>query len=347
MACLGRYIEFVITEEEIPTDSSGSPSQHSDTVNLFTLMMATQRNNKKLPATFPELKPNHKIQLKNDILKWLEKNELGWSPDACEQQGNIFIKTLTETLWNLDGHAETLKNRGCGIPDMFEGFTGYNKPGKSKHRKRPHTNLEYQKIVELSQELFQLCGSSYLKRVEWKSVYESLLRLADNLRRYATYLQHQTVSSQATHAKKVLQADVDEWEVYQANIFIDSSTKRARYKLLHEALLHAQPYQPIFVNEYAPTDRRRRNEYVNKLVFPCKTIRYSYTGQQSHLHFVWKMNSADSETQRQQNNDNCKEKLKKEFPTFHTRAMKRDFIQHFGRATGVKSGILREAYRCS
>ncbi len=26
--------------------------------------------------------------------------------------------------------------------------------------------------------------------------------------------------------------------------------------------------------------------------------------------------------------------------------MKREFVQHFGRATGIKSGILREAYRC-
>lgn len=85
---------------------------------------------------------------------------------------------------------------------------------------------------------------------------------------------------------------------------------------------------------------------MNELVFPCKTTRYSYTGQQSHLHFVWKINLADSETQYQQNNDNCKENLKKDFPTFHTRAMRRDFIQHFGRATGVKSGILREAYWC-
>ena len=80
--------------------------------------MATQRNTKNLPPAFPENKPNRKIQLKNDILKWLERNELGWSTDACEQQGNKFINTLTETLWNLDGHAETLKSRGCGIPGV-------------------------------------------------------------------------------------------------------------------------------------------------------------------------------------------------------------------------------------
>ncbi len=55
--------------------------------------------------------------------------------DVHEQLGNIFIGTVAEILWKLDGHAETLKNRGCGIPAMFEGFTGYNQPSKSKHRK--------------------------------------------------------------------------------------------------------------------------------------------------------------------------------------------------------------------
>ena len=73
---------------------------------------------------------------------------------------------------------------------MFEGFTGYNVPDKSKHRKRSHTN-QYQKIVELSEGMFQICGSSYLKRGERKAVYESILRLVDNLRKYGTYLQSQ------------------------------------------------------------------------------------------------------------------------------------------------------------
>ena len=242
VSCLGQYIEFVITEETIPDDSSGSSSENSNIVNIFTLMMATQRNNKNLPPAFPENKPNRKIQLKNDILKWLERNELGWSTDACEQQGNKFINTLTETLWNLDGHAETLKSRGRGIPGMFEGFTGYNVPDKSKHRKRSHTNLEYQKIVELSQGMFQICGSSYLKRGEWKAVYESILRLADNLRKYGTYLQSQNISSQTAQARKVLRADVDEWEVYQANIFIESSTKRAPCMKLYVILNLISPY---------------------------------------------------------------------------------------------------------
>ena len=36
---------------------------------------------------------------------------------------------------------------------------------------------------------------------------------------------------------------------------------------------------------------------------------------------------------------------KKEFSVYHSRSMRKEFIQHLGRATGIKSGILREAYR--
>ena len=37
--------------------------------------------------------------------------------------------------------------------------------------------------------------------------------------------------------------------------------------------------------------------------------------------------------------------MEKEFPVFHSRAMKHDLIQSFGRATGCKSAFLRAAYR--
>ena len=40
-----------------------------------------------------------------------------------------------------------------------------------------------------------------------------------------------------------------------------------------------------------------------------------------------------------------REKLLKELPIYHTRAMRAEFISSFGRVTGVKSAVLREAYR--
>lgn len=345
VSCLGNCVEFVVTE--VVPDTLPEPTQAAkrNTVNPFNLMMAAQRSRRNLPQQYPVLKSNRKIDLKNDILKWLARNELGWARDSYEQQGQFFVETLASVLWSIDGHHDTLSDRGCGLPAAFDGFKNYRQPEKSKKRKRDHCNLEYRTITEHSQALFHLAGSSYMKRDEWKVVHESVLQLGDNLKRYAVYLDRQVDTSQAAHSRiKVFATDVDIWEIYPAKPFV-SPSKAARYRTLHQALLHSKPYEAIFLNGFAPADRRRRNEYVNELVFSCKTVRYTYTGLHSHLHFIWKLDPNDNESQRQQKNDNTKTALKSNFPVYHSRAMRKEFVQHFGRVTGVKSGILREAYR--
>ena len=170
-----------------------------------------------------------------------------------------------------------------------------------------------------------------------------MLRLADNLRKYSTYLDQHVALSQEAQARKTARTDVDEWRVYYPTNM--TPTKQAKYKSLHDALRHAEPYQPIFVTEFAPHDRRRRLEYLNGLVFPSKCVRYSYTALHNHLHFMWKLETKDDEGVRQQKNDRIRDNLKSQFPVYHSRAMRRDFISSFGRTTGVKSGILRKAYR--
>ena len=76
VGCLGNCIEFVVTIPDTPKAEAPQSVQHS-VVNPFNLMMAAQRNRKNLPGKqYPVLKPNRKIDLKNDILKWLERNEL-------------------------------------------------------------------------------------------------------------------------------------------------------------------------------------------------------------------------------------------------------------------------------
>ena len=172
---------------------------------------------------------------------------------------------------------------------------------------------------------FTCVAKAYMKKQTWKAVREALLRLADNLRKYSTYLEDRLDSSQEAHERKTARTDVDEWMVYPASGM--SPTKAARYKPLHDALQQPKPYEPIFINEYAPTDRRRRNDYLKELVFPCKTVRYTYTGASTFVHFIWKTDITDSETQIQQRNDDNKVKIKTELPVYHSRAMRRDFIQ--------------------
>ena len=83
---------------------------------------------------------------------------------------------------------------------MFEHFQGYNKPELRKKRKIDHTNLNGSEIQAHSVSLFTLAGNSYMKRKQWSAVHESVLRLADNLRKYASYLEQQNQTFQKRQA---------------------------------------------------------------------------------------------------------------------------------------------------
>lgn len=55
-------------------------------------------------------------------------------------------------------------------------------------------------------------SNSYMKRQQWVSICESILRLADNLRKYASSLEQQNQTVQSNQAKICL-SDVDDFDM--------------------------------------------------------------------------------------------------------------------------------------
>jgi len=56
--------------------------------------------------------------------------------------GTLFVRALSSALWYIDGHHHTLKEAGCPVPEMFSGFSGFNRPEISQDRKRSVMNME-------------------------------------------------------------------------------------------------------------------------------------------------------------------------------------------------------------
>ena len=110
--------------------------------------------------------------------------------------------TLAEVLWYVDGNFQTLHDRGCGIPEMFSPFQGYNKPELRKKRRRDEGNLKASELAAYSSSLFTLASSSYPITQQWHAVYEAVLRFADNLRKYVTYLETKNREMQEHNEKK-------------------------------------------------------------------------------------------------------------------------------------------------
>ena len=107
----------------------------------------------------------------------------------------------------------------------------------------------------------------------------------------------------------------------------------------------SDPYETLCVNDFAPGDPRRRFDYVKGLVVPVKCIKFTYSGSKEHLIFLWKVDISHSESQILSQNMKIAAELRKTFPVYHTRAMRREFMSLFGRQIHGKAGFLREAYR--
>eukprot|EP00117_Sycon_ciliatum_P025894 scpid75942/ scgid21385/ len=343
VSALGHYVDFAVTGHDRNSDKSTTDNASAGR-NAFALMMASVNATSSLPPKWTPV-TSKKVVLKNDLIDFLSKNSLGWDHAHAESSGINFVGTLADALWYVDGNHHTLASRGCAVPAMFSHFTGYNKPEDRKKRKRDHTNILRCDLESLSASLFFLAGCSYMKHQSWKSVREAVLKMADNFRKYSAYLNDHATAVTASEAKRsCVRTDVDELKVVRATLVL-KPTAAARYRSLHAAIQAAADYDYVMIEDHCPADHRRKHEYLEGLVMPVKCVLYSYTGGKTHVHFVWRIPEDVDDSELLQRNVRIQQEVKALIPKFHTRIMRREFIQLFGSLTNTKPAFLREAYR--
>ena len=122
-------------------------------------------------------------------------------------------------------------------------------------------------------------------------------------------------------------------------------TVESRYKAINDTILMAQPYVPIFLNEYCPSDFRRSLDFIHELKVKVDCQRYSYTGGPAHLHWIWRTSVDENKSETLQNYTKLAAELQKNIPVYHSRSVKGNFTSLYGRCTGAKPAILRSIFR--
>lgn len=350
---LGIFIQFHVSSHEeckaknlleSAGTSTGSPNIVNQ-ANAFSVLMNASKRADHLPPSFAG--QTNKIKMKNDILGMLKKNNVGWTAINAPSIGTQFVNTVAECLWLLDGNHHTLASRGYAIPKIFEVFSDYNKPETHKHKRRHAESLSASLLTEQSVSILNLTEMSFMRSEAWALIQESLLQLAVNLRKYVTYLEHQKEKASERHEKKSFLETYSSYSPFQ--IFNPTlSTKPsllAQYKSLSDALLVAEEYKPVFLNKFAPVEPWRKYKYLKGLSLPMRVVKFTYTSAQMNMVFIWKVPVTATSEDILNKSTTIRDELQKDIPKYHTRAMRSDFILSFGRVTGTKSGILREAYR--
>ena len=119
----------------------------------------------------------------------------------------------------------------------------------------------------------------------------------------------------------------------------------ASYKSLANALTAAEEYKPIFLNNFAPAEPWRKYKYIKELTLPVRVVKFTYTSAQLNMVFIWKVPVSATSEEILNKSTSIRDELQKDIPKYHTRAMRCEFTQSFGRITGTKCGVLREAYK--
>ena len=111
----------------------------------------------------------------------------------------------------------------------------------------------------------------------WISVRDEINTLAGQLKKYAKYLKSQKENTRCSMSKlSFVQTEREVWNTYPGKE-LDSSEK-VRYGHLNNALLAAQFFELICLNEFTPDTKQRKYDYLNGLSVQCRTVRYTYTG---------------------------------------------------------------------
>ena len=196
--------------------------------------------------------------LKKDILTMLEERGLGWTTFSLPSIGENFVNTLTNTLWYLDGHFRALEGRFCHVPDDFKAFEGYNKPEKSKHRRKDITNLSAATLDSYSTTLNQLILHPCFDQEKWKHMKKSVEDLAECMTKYALYLHKQNFVMQENHDASSVVRSISDCEsicVLPKAVWVKPELAM-KYKNLHDMLLEKCYFEPVLLNDYAPINAR-------------------------------------------------------------------------------------------
>ena len=109
-------------------------------------------------------------------------------------------------------------------------------------------------------------------------------------------------------------------------------------------------YEPIFVRDFAPIDRQKRYMYIKQLEkglpVRCVMVTKSFGSSIGNYHYIWKIPPRVTLENALAENQQVVRSILDELPKYHTRCMRREFMNKFGLISpSTKPFVLREIYK--
>lgn len=184
--------------------------------------------------------------------------------------------------------------------------------------------------------------SPWMIRESFKPVLEDVEKLVECMNKYRSYLGdvcdrmnilHHSVSPARSISDHMLVL------VHEA-----SESVPAEYQLLFEAL--EDVYKPVHLEEFAPEDRFKRRQWLDRLALSVPFVMYCYQhgNFKGTEHFLWHIPS-DPSCRSDTSNARVISQLNEQMDKYATRAMKKEFIDKYSQRIKIPKMILRSIFR--
>ena len=301
--------------------------------NAFDIMMSVTFT---LPAKITPPEGNQlraDQRLHNELIDALESMGVGWNRDGLST-GEAFTKALSSVLWYLDSHHDTLSERGVELPVPFDKFHGYNDYRRKKEKK---PRLSQEGLKRHVQSLSDFLSQPWFCRPKYADLRDRIDQLVEGIKKYERYLHGSTERANVIHhSNQLVRSPVD--HVTLQTISATSEPVLNDYAELTQTLQEYPNYQPVFLNDFAPTDHYERRKWVNnlQLSFVITVYRYPHGNNLGTMNFAWKVPDEVDQTLSHQ----TIARLNKSQKLYYTRQMKRDFLDTY---THLASKVSRKS----
>ena len=248
-------------------------------------------------------------------------------------------------MWYLDGHHQTFADRSHPIPSIFKRFSGYNTPELAKHRKRSHVNMNADVLKKHASSLKSFLLSPWMKKDCWAVMKTAIEELTATIEFYVYELAEKNRAVKKHSG--TLEVASDELSFRVLEVTNDSPVV---LKSLTEALQSKQVYEPIFIRDFAPVDRRDRYTYVRLLErglpVKCVLCTKSFGASIGNYQYIWKIPMHVTLECALRENQRIVADINSHLPKYHTQCMRREFISKFGLISPeTKPYTLRQIYK--
>lgn len=344
----GRFILFNRETPVVHLTAEGKelePEPHLGEKNAFTVMKNAQKSKLGAMPEKLEVKNNKKHALQNKVIDYLTELKIGFNN---MENSKCVVKLLTDTMWYIDPHIDTLTERYDRFPPDFKRFLKYNIPESHKHSRM---NLQRDKLAAFHSQIELTLEQPFMSKPKLVPLKENLDMLSLLLNGYVDYLDGKLTSSKEQQSRMELTTPSKDIKVLVPQA-IRNPTYVKRYSSLNAALNKVSHFEPISLDDLtssiASSNRGRRYymDYIPQGI-STKSVHLKLTRGSNlrTLNFIWTVPKDLEEGTLIEENSAIIVKLTNEVPKYHSRAMRMDFIKTSSlMLPDVKTGFLRHIY---